>query len=79
MEITKEQDVEDPDDFDDPDWEPKKTSVFWPRKKDSDMKSLMDSEKGVAKIFELDWAACLDREPFTDLLVKNMTVCDGRR
>ena len=75
IEITKEQDVADPDDLDDPKWQPKKTSVFWKRKAESDMKSLAEHEKGFARIFELDWLACTKRPTFMEQLGKNLTVC----
>ena len=77
IEITNEQDVADPDDHDDPKWQPKKTSVFWKRKAESDMKSLTEHEKGIARIFDLDWLACTKRPTFMEQLGKNLTVRDA--
>lgn len=74
IEITREEDVIDPEDADDPAWAPAKGCALWGRKKESDFKSLTDSPKGMKKMFETDWAACMYRFTFVDFLAKDLVV-----
>eukprot|EP00873_Tetraselmis_striata_P016221 jgi/Tetstr1/436485/TSEL_025313.t1 len=74
IEITREEDVIDPEDADDPAWAPAKGCALWGRKKESDFKSLTDSPKGMKKMFETDWAACMYRFTFVDFLAKDLVL-----
>jgi hypothetical protein len=75
IEITREEDVVDPEDADDPEWVLEKGGALFARKKESDFKSMMDSAKGMRRMLDTDWAACVYRFTFMEFLVKDLTVC----